>query len=121
MVNGAAPLLPHSGLGLPFILAAIEGAREILGPSGFVAADLADTDKERSAVAILGSVATDLGFALRAGEAAVAMAPNPLADDKARARLAPVLLSLKNAEETGRAALGDLTGQSLGFNSLDGD
>ena len=120
-VNGAGPLLPHSGLGLPFILAAIEGARDILGPNGFVAADLAGTDKERSAVAILGSVATDLGFALRAGEAAVAMAPNPLADDKARARLAPVLLSLKNAEETGRAALGDLTGQSLGFNSLDGD
>ena len=76
--NGAAPLLPHSGLGLPFILATIEGARDILGPSGFVAADLAGTDKERSAIAILGSVATDLGFALRAGEAAVAMAPDPL-------------------------------------------
>jgi uncharacterized protein len=119
--NGAAPLLPHSGLGLPFILAAVEGARDILGPSGFVTADLADTDKERSAIAILGSVATDLGFALRSGEAAVAMAADPLADDKARARLAPMLLSLKNAEETGRAALGDLTGQSLGFNSLDGD
>ena len=119
--NGAAPLLPHSGLALPFILAAVEGARDILGPSGFVAADLADTDKERSAVAILGSVSTDLSFALRSGEAALAMAPDPLADDKARARLAPMLLSLKNAEETGRAALGDLTGQSLGFNSLDGD
>jgi uncharacterized protein len=35
--------------------------------------------------------------------------------------LAPMLLSLKSAEETGRAALGDLTGQTLGFNSLDGD
>ena len=117
----ATPLLPHSGLGLSFILADIEGERDILGPSGFVADDLPSTDKERSAIAILGSVATDLGFALRAGEAAVAMAPNPLADDKARARLAPMLLALKNAEETGRAALGDLTGQSLGFNSLDGD
>ncbi len=120
-VNGAAPLLPHSGLALPFILAAVDGARDILGPGGFGAADLAGTDKERSAIAILGSVATDLGFALRSGEAALAMAPNPFTDDKARARLAPVLLSLKNAEETGRAALGDLTGQSLGFNSLDGD
>jgi predicted lipoprotein len=120
-VNGAAPLLPHSGLSLPFILAAVEGERDILGPSGFGAADLASTDTERSAIAILGSVVTDLGFALRSGEAAVAMAPNPLADDKARARLAPMLLALKNAEETGRAALGDLTGQSLGFNSLDGD
>ena len=115
------PLLNHGGLGLSFILANIEGVRDILGPSGFGAADLAGTDKERSAIAILGSVATDLGFALRSGEAAVAMAPDPLADDKARARLAPMLLALKNAEETGRAALGDLTGQSLGFNSLDGD
>ena len=32
-----------------------------------------------------------------------------------------MLLALKNAEETGRPALGDLTGQALGFNSLDGD
>lgn len=115
------PLLSHGGLGLPFILANIEGVRDILGPSGLAAANLASTDKERAAIAILGSVATDLGLALRAGEAAVAMAPDPLADDKARARLAPVLLSLKNAEGTGRTALGDLTGQSLGFNSLDGD
>src|SRR4029079_5814013 len=117
----ATPLLPHSGLGLPFILAAIEGERDLLGNSGFLADDLASTDKERSAIAVLGSVATDLGFALRAGEAAAAMAPNALADEKARERLAPMLLSLKNAEDTGRAALGDLTGQTLGFNSLDGD
>jgi hypothetical protein len=108
-------------LGLAFILANIEGERDILSDKGFLAEDLATTDKERDALAILGSVATDLGFALRSGEAALAMAPNPFTDDKARARLAPVLLSLKNAEETGRAALGDLTGQSLGFNSLDGD
>ena len=117
----ATPLLPHSAFGLPFILAAVEGARDILGQSGFGAADLVSTDKERSAIAILGSVSTDLGFALRSGEAAVAMASDPLADDQARARLVPMLLALKNAEETGRAALGDLTGQSLGFNSLDGD
>jgi hypothetical protein len=32
-----------------------------------------------------------------------------------------MLLSLKSAESTGRAALGDLTGQTIGFNSLDGD
>lgn len=115
------PPLSHSGLGLSFILANIEGARDLLGRSGFGAAALASTDKERSAIAILGSVATDLGFALRSGEAAIAMAPDPLANDEARARLAPALLSLKNAEETGRAALGELTGQALGFNSLDGD
>jgi predicted lipoprotein len=117
----ATPLLPHSGLGLPFIIAGIEGERDILGANGFLADDLASDDKERSAIAILGSVATDLGFAVRAGEAAAAMAPNALADVKARERLAPMLLSLKNAEDTGRAALGDLTGQTLGFNSLDGD
>jgi predicted lipoprotein len=115
------PLLPHSGLGLPFILAAVEGERDILGKNGFLAADLASNDKERSAIAMLGSVATDLGFAIRAGEAAAAMAANALANEKARGRLAPMLLSLKNAEDTGRAALGDLTGQTLGFNSLDGD
>jgi predicted lipoprotein len=117
----SGPLLPNSGLGLAFILANIEGEREILGGKGFLAEDLATTDKERDALAILGSVATDLGFAIRAGEAAAAMAPNALADAKARERLAPMLLSLKNAEATGRAALGDLTGQTLGFNSLDGD
>ena len=117
----ATPLLPHSGLGLPFIIAGIEGERDILGAKGFLADDLASDAKERSAIAILGSVATDLGFAVRAGEAAQAMAPNAFTDAKARERLAPMLLSLKSAEETGRAALGDLTGQTLGFNSLDGD
>ena len=117
----SGPLLPNSGLGLAFILAGIEGERDILGDKGFLAEDLASSDKERAALAILGSVATDLGFAIRAGEAAAAMAPNALADAQARERLAPMLLSLKNAEETGRAALGDLTGQTLGFNSLDGD
>ena len=117
----AGPLLPNSGLGLAFILANVEGERDILGDQGFLADDLASTDKERSAIAILGSVATDLGFAIRAGEAAAAMAPNALADAQARERLAPMQLSIKNAEETGRAALGDLTGQTLGFNSLDGD
>ncbi|MEO8419946.1 MAG: imelysin family protein [Hyphomicrobium sp.] len=117
----AGPLLPNSGLGLAFILANVEGERDILGDQGFLADDLATTDKELSAIAILGSVATDLGFAIRAGEAAAAMAPNALADAQARERLGPMQLSLKNAEETGRAALGDLTGQTLGFNSLDGD
>ena len=117
----SGPLLPNSGLGLAFILANVEGERDILGDEGFLADDLASTDKEQSAIAILGSVATDLGFAIRAGEAAAAMAPDALADAQARERLAPMLLSLKNAKETGRAALGELTGQTLGFNSLDGD
>jgi predicted lipoprotein len=117
----SGPLLPNSGLGLAFILANIEGERGILGGKGFLAGNLATTDKERAAIDILGSVATDLGFAIRAGEAAAAMAPNALGDAPARERLAPMLLSLKNAETTGRAALGDLTGQTLGFNSLDGD
>lgn len=117
----ATPLLPHSDLGLAFILAGIEGARTILGPSGFLAGALAASDKERSAISILGSVATDLGFALRAGEAAEEAVPNALADRPALQRLAPMLLSLKNAEDTGRAALGELTGRTLGFNSLDGD
>ncbi len=115
------PLLPHGGLALPFVLAGIEGERSLLGDNGFTAPDLAQTDKERDAVAMLESVATDLGFALRAGEAAVAIADDPLSDAKARERLAPMLLSLKNAEELGRGSLGTLTGQTLGFNSLDGD
>lgn len=117
----ATPLLAHSGLGLSFILANIEGTRDLVGPSGFLADDLAGDDKERDSIAILGSVATDLGFAIRAGEAANGMAPDPLADKPALKRLAPMAASLKNAETTGRAALGELTGQSLGFNSLDGD
>jgi uncharacterized protein len=117
----AVPLLAHSGLGLAFLLANIEGSRALLGDHGFLAGDLAQTDKERGAVEILGSVATDLGFAMRAGDAALAMAPNPLADPQARQRLTPLSLALKNAEVTGRGALGELTGQTLGFNSLDGD
>jgi predicted lipoprotein len=117
----AGSLLAGSGLALPFILANIEGERALLTLSGFVDPALARGDKEQSAMAILGSIVTDLGFAIRAGEAAAAMSPDPFADADARDRLAPMLLSLKNAEETGRAALGDLTGQSLGFNSLDGD
>ncbi len=117
----AAPLLAHSGLGLDFILAAIAGERELLGESGFLAPHLPGDDKERAAIAVLGSVATDLGFAARAGEAALALSAHPLSDPKARERLTPMLSSLKNAEDTGRAALGELTGQALGFNSLDGD
>jgi predicted lipoprotein len=119
--KASSPLLPHSGLGLPYLISVVEGVRDLVGPSGFLADDLATTDKERAALAVVGSVATDLGFALRAGEAAVAMAPDALQDAKARERLGPMLLSLKSAESTGRAALGDLTGQTIGFNSLDGD
>jgi predicted lipoprotein len=120
-VKPSGALLPHSGLALPFVLAGVEGERAILGGNGFTAPDLASNDREKSAVEMLGSVETDLEFALRAGEAAVAMAPDPLTDVKARERLTPMLLSLKNAEDIGRAALGELTGQTLGFNSLDGD
>lgn len=117
----ATALLPNSKLALPFVLAGIEGERDIIGEDGFSAPDLSSTEKEVDAVALLGSVVTDLGFALRAGEAAVAMSPDPLNDPAARERLTPLLLSLKNAEDIGRAALGQLTGQTLGFNSLDGD
>jgi predicted lipoprotein len=119
--KASSPLLPHSGLGLSYLISVVEGVRDLVGDSGFLADDLATTDKERAALAIVGSVATDLGFAVRAGEAAAAMAPDALQDTAARERLAPMLLSLKNAESIGRAALGDLTGQSIGFNSLDGD
>ncbi len=75
----------------------------------------------RTAAGSIESVITDLGFAKRAGETATKTAPDALADKNARAHLAPMLFSLKNAEETGRAALGTLTGAMLGFNSLDGD
>jgi predicted lipoprotein len=119
--KASSPLLPHSGLGLPYLISVVEGARDLVGGSGFLADDLATTDKERAALAIVGSVATDLGFAVRAGEAAAAMAPDALQDAAAHERLGPMLLSLKSAESTGRAALGDLTGQTMGFNSLDGD
>ena len=64
---------------------------------------------------------TDLRFAERAGNSALVVAPDGFANTAARDKLAPMLFSLKNAEETGRAALGELTGLSLGFNALDGD
>ena len=128
MLGGAAkagapapPLFPDSKLGLPYLLANIEGARELLTQSGFTDPAFAADDKERAAMEQLASVVTDLTFAERAGESALAVAPDVFANAAARDKLAPMLFSLKNAEETGRAALGDLTGLSLGFNSLDGD
>ncbi len=115
------PLLPKSGLGLSFVLANIEGVGDLLTASGFTDTALAPDEKAQSAMSILGSVVTDLGFAFRSGESALKVAPDALANPEARAKLAPMVYSLKNAEETGRAALGSLTGLSLGFNSLDGD
>jgi predicted lipoprotein len=116
-----APLLPKSGLGVPYLLANIEGIQDLLLASGFMDPALAEDKKAQSAVSILGSVVTDLGFALRSGKSAIAVDPNVFANAEARAKLAPMVYSLKNAEETGRAALGTLTGLALGFNSLDGD
>ena len=119
--DAADPLLARSGLGADFLIANVEGIRALLSESGFVDPALAQADEERTAAGILESVITDLGFAKRAGETATKTAPDALADKNARAHLAPMLFSLKNAEETGRAALGTLTGAMLGFNSLDGD
>jgi len=117
----AHPLLPDSGLAVPFIGANVEGVRNLLTDGGFTSPDFATDEKEQSAVVILESVVTDLGFALRAGDNAVAVTPDVFASAEARGKLAPMSYSLKNAEETGRSALGVLTGQTLGFNSLDGD
>jgi predicted lipoprotein len=117
----APPLFPDSKLGLPYLIANIEGAHELLDQSGFTDPALAAGDKERAAAELLASVGTDLSFAGRAGNSALAVAPDVFGNAAARDKLAPMLFSLKNAEETGRAALSDLTGLSLGFNSLDGD
>lgn len=117
----ATPPLAHSGLGLQFILAGIEGERDILGPNGFLADGLASSDTERAAVPLVAAADTDLGFAVRAGTAAAAIAGDAFASPQARERLTPMQLSLKNAEEVGRSALADLTGLALGFNALDGD
>jgi predicted lipoprotein len=117
----APPLFPESKLGLPYLIANIEGAHELLDQSGFTDPALASGDKERAAAELLASVGTDLSFAGRAGNSALAVARDVFGNTAARDKLAPMLFSLKNAEETGRAALSDLTGLSLGFNSLDGD
>ncbi len=120
--GGRAELfLPKSGLGVPFLLASIEGIRDLLTQSGITDPQLATDEKAASAISILGSVVTDLGFALRSGQSALEVAPDVFASAEARAKLAPMVFSLKNAEQTGRAALGSLTGVALGFNSLDGD
>jgi uncharacterized protein len=115
------PLLPKSGLAVPYLLANIEGLQDLLLASGFTDRALAEDEKAQSAMSILESVVTDLGFALRSGQGAIAVAPDVFASAEARAKLSPMVYSLKNAEETGRGALGTLTGLSLGFNSLDGD
>jgi predicted lipoprotein len=114
-------ILSGGSLGLPFMIANIQGIRHLLVRGGFLDVGFATSDQERSAVAVLGSVATDLGFAVRAGEKSRKIAADPFADDKARAALTPMLYALENSEQTGRQALTTLTGQPLGFNSLDGD
>jgi predicted lipoprotein len=114
-------LLSKSGLGVPFLLADIEGIRDLLTHSGFTDPKFASDEQAVSGIGVLGTVVTDLGFALRAGESAIEAAPDVFANAQAPAKLAPMTYSLKNAEETGRAALGTLTGAALGFNSLDGD
>lgn len=114
-------LLSQGNLGLPYVIANIEGVRHLLTDGGFLDPALAATEGEQSATAILGSIATDLGFAVRAGEGALKISADPFADDKARAALSPMLFALENSEHTGRAALSTLTGLTLGFNSLDGD
>ena len=115
------PLFPDSGQGVAFIVANIEGVRNLLTEGGFADPAFVEIEKEEQAAGILDSVVTDLGFALRAGNNAMDVAPDVFASPPARAKLAPLTYSLKNAEETGRSALGVLTGQALGFNSLDGD
>ncbi len=117
----AESLLARSGLSVPFLLANIEGVRNLLTAGGFVDPAFATDEKEQNAMSILESVVTDLGFALRAGKSALEISPDVFADPQARARLTPLTFSLKNAEVTGRAGLSALTGSMLGFNSLDGD
>jgi predicted lipoprotein len=117
----AKRLFAHSGHGMPYVLANIKGVRELLSQGGFTDPSLAADDRERNEMSVLDSIVTDLDFAVRAGEKAMAVEPDPLANAKAHAQLAPMIYSLKNAEKTGRDALGSLTGTSLGFNSLDGD
>jgi uncharacterized protein len=114
-------LLSTSGLGVPLLLADIEGISELLTQTGFADPQIATDEQETSAIGILDSIVTDLGFARRAGKNAMQIAPDVFANAQAQAKLAPMAYSLKNAEVTGRAALGSLTGVALGFNSLDGD
>jgi len=116
------PLLRHSGLAIAFILAGIEGARDMLGEGGFLADDPSTDEDVQAARDILESAATDLGFAARAGEAAEALAAaGGEADDILRGKLVAMGTALDNADAVSRPTLGELTGQTLGFNSLDGD
>ena len=115
------PLLRHSGLALPFILAGIDGARNMLGENGFLADGSAADEKEQATRAILESAATDLGFATRAGEAAEALAGRGETDEALRGKLIAMGAALDNVDVISRPTLGELTGQTLGFNALDGD
>lgn len=115
------PLLRHSGLALPFILAGIDGARNMLGEDGFLADGSSADEKEQATRAILESAATDLGFATRAGEAAEALAGRGETDEALRGKLIAMGAALDNVDVISRPTLGELTGQTLGFNALDGD
>jgi len=121
-ISKSPSLLRHSGLAVAFILAGIEGERDMLGEKGFLVDVPSADEKEEAARAILESAATDLGFAARAGEAAEALqAAGGKPHDELRSRLVAMGASLDNVDVVSRPALRDLTGQSLGFNSLDGD
>ena len=117
-----APCLPHSGLGLPYLISVVEGERDLVGDQR-LPRRRSRRPPTRSAPRSPSSAASPPTWASPSAPAKPRRRWRRmrLQDAPARERLAPMLLSLKNAEATGRAALGDLTGQTLGFNSLDGD
>ena len=76
------PLLPKARSACPFRSPTSKAFATLLADGGFLDPALAANEKEQSAMSILGSVATDLGFALRSGQSAIAIAPDALRERK---------------------------------------
>lgn len=117
------PMLPNSGLAVPFLRANIEGVRSLLREGGFVARQAAPpiTDPSRQEMTVLGSIAEELKRAAEAAGSAERISPTPFKDSAAREKLISMGFPLKNAYTTGGRTIAGEAGITLGFSSLDGD
>jgi uncharacterized protein len=117
------PMLPNSGLAVPFLQANIEGLKSLLSDGGFIArqTDPLITDPEKQVMTVLGSIRDELTRAADAARTAGKLSATPFKDEAARQKLISMGFPLKNAYATGGQAIADQASITMGFSALDGD
>ena len=117
------PMLPNSGLALPYLQASIEGLKSLLSDGGFISrqTDPPVTDPGKQVMTILGSINDELTRAIDAAASAGKLSQTPFKDDAAREKLIAMGFPLKNAYVTGGQTIADQASITLGFSALDGD